>query len=96
MTPNTIIKPGSGFSGATLASTPFGTTVNLLRFDGGVFDANGTVQYAFWAHHATLCTWGRAPTFRNATTTDFKLGDPADSGHSYGCKLIEPQFYRTT
>jgi hypothetical protein len=80
----------------------FDAAVAELVEDGAIIvvplgkGTNGTAQYAFWAHYAQGCTWGDSPRFRNATLTDFRLGDTSAAAISYGNKLIEPDFVRTT
>jgi hypothetical protein len=97
MTPNTIIKGITGYSGV-VADTPLGTQVDHLVFSGGQFDAGGSGSIAFWAHWATHCTWSNSPTFHNAQTADLVIGDPADGAgahFSYGLQVIRPQCDRT-
>lgn len=94
MDPGAVIKAASGYTGV-LCSTPKGTRVNGLTFTGGTFDGNQNAQNCFWGHQMTGCTWygGR---FQNAVQDDVVIGDPSDTGFSYGNVLIDFHFYRTT
>jgi hypothetical protein len=90
-----VIKAAPGYTGV-LASTPKGTRVNGLTFTGGTFDGNQTAQNCFWAHQMTNCLWSGMPRFQNAVQDDVVIGDPTDTGSSYGNHLLDFVFYRTT
>lgn len=87
------IKAAAGYTGV-VASTPLGTQVDHVVITGFIFDSNNTASIAFWAHQATHSTWQNT-VFRNSTVADMRVGDPADTGYSYGNKIEEPQFDRT-
>lgn len=93
MDPGATIKAAPGYSGV-LASTPKGTRVNKLIFTGGAFDGNGTASNAFWAHQMTNCIWNGAPFFQNAVQDDLVIGDPTDTGPSFGNHFFNLSFYR--